>query len=399
MKVEEEEADEDESSEKVVPSANTELDNAPLEIKVEKEDDDEEKIGENDFCEDPSEKVVPSANTELDFAPLKMEVEEEDDDDVDDKEEIGEDDFHEESSEKELPSPNAELDFAPLEIKVEKEDNDGDDDKEEIGQDDCLADVSEKVVLSQNAEFDFAPLDMAMVDEDEELHKDNFYKDLSEDKDDDDSENDCIVLDDETDKKVPVEEVDDDDKEEVNDDDKEQESDEDDDDYYPSEDEDSDDVDYEPSPKSLRKQENTSISNILKILSISIDDLICLPRATIQQLKTKCNLSSAQMAVVNKIRYLERLDMGEMAHRKAHWIVIKNLQSNLTQLQKEKHKLMEERDMMNKEMKKLADLYMQVYNKTFEGLQDLRGNPVDPTYFMLQHQPDGTVFLVPRDAQ
>ena len=133
-------------------------------------------------------------------------------------------------------------------------------------------------------------------------------------------------------------------------------------------------------------------------IPISVEKVINLPVDAFNELMKKYDLSDAQTALIRDIRRRGKNKVAAQNCRKRKIDAITGIEHTINSLRAEKDKLVRQRDMIDKETMEMRDRYTQLYNEIFQNLRDDSGDPVDPNEFTLQHMPDGTMFLVPRNG-
>ena len=101
-----------------------------------------------------------------------------------------------------------------------------------------------------------------------------------------------------------------------------------------------------------------------------------------------------QIALMRDIRRRGKNKVAAQNCRKRKLDVLVNLEDEMTDMEKMRDKLAEERRLIDQQTRQAKEKYAALYDHIFRSLRDEHGRPYNPAEFSLQESSDGNVFLV-----
>jgi len=128
------------------------------------------------------------------------------------------------------------------------------------------------------------------------------------------------------------------------------------------------------------------------------EEIIHSPVERFNEMLQKYHLTEAQLQLIRDIRRRGKNKVAAQNCRKRKIEALSTIDEDIDDLKKHRDKLVNERGLINKELKEFKDKMSQLYSEVFASLRDDEGRPYDPSQYSLQQTADGSIILVPRNA-
>ncbi|KAK6181338.1 hypothetical protein SNE40_009212 [Patella caerulea] len=146
-----------------------------------------------------------------------------------------------------------------------------------------------------------------------------------------------------------------------------------------------------PAPKDAKRAAELKVP-------FTVEEITESPVEEFNEMLTKYKLEDAQLQLIRDIRRRGKNKVAAQNCRKRKMDLVMTVEEELTQLKHTRDKLINERQMIDKQAREMKAKFSQMYQEIFDSLRDEHGHPYDPNEYSLQQSSDGDVFLVPRNV-
>ncbi|XP_076455961.1 endoplasmic reticulum membrane sensor NFE2L1-like isoform X2 [Babylonia areolata] len=129
-------------------------------------------------------------------------------------------------------------------------------------------------------------------------------------------------------------------------------------------------------------------------LPFTFEQIVGSPVEEFNDLLTKTKLTEPQIALMRDIRRRGKNKVAAQNCRKRKLDVLVNLEDEMTDMEKMRDKLVEERRRIDQETRRAKEKYAALYEHIFSSLRDEDGRPFSRDQYSLQQSSNGNVFLV-----
>ncbi|XP_074652285.1 uncharacterized protein LOC141906803 [Tubulanus polymorphus] len=130
-------------------------------------------------------------------------------------------------------------------------------------------------------------------------------------------------------------------------------------------------------------------------LPVTVEQIIYLPVEELNALLETHALTDQQMQLVKDIRRRGKNKVAAQNCRKRKLDEISQLDINVQKLMKNRAKIYNERETLQKEIAEIQSKISHMYDEALSSLRDADGRPYDPSRYRLEFLPDGEPVLVP----
>ncbi|ESO94214.1 hypothetical protein LOTGIDRAFT_118868 [Lottia gigantea] len=146
-----------------------------------------------------------------------------------------------------------------------------------------------------------------------------------------------------------------------------------------------------PAPKDAKRAAELKVP-------FTVDQITDSPVEEFNEMLTKYKLNAAQLQLIRDIRRRGKNKVAAQNCRKRKMDLVYGVEDELQQLKHTRDKLINERQLIDKQTREMKARFSQMYQEIFTSLRDEHGQPYDPNEYSLQQSSDGDVFLVPRNT-
>ncbi|XP_004583336.4 transcription factor NF-E2 45 kDa subunit [Ochotona princeps] len=129
------------------------------------------------------------------------------------------------------------------------------------------------------------------------------------------------------------------------------------------------------------------------------DKIVNLPVDDFNELLARYPLTESQLALVRDIRRRGKNKVAAQNCRKRKLETIVQLERELQRLGSERERLLRARGEADRTLELMRQQLAELYQDIFQHLRDESGNSYSPEEYVLQHDADGAVFLMPRGTK